>query len=110
LARKNSNEHIGPATYDTEGRAHKELMQALYPKKKAPFNKTEIRESPLLQPQNMRNLPGKSQTLHRIFIILFGIGPGHYSVDREISNSMSAYKSFPMEYGTYIINDNGHMN
>jgi hypothetical protein len=46
LLRKNSNEFIGPATYDTEGRAHKELMQALYPKKKAPFNQTEIRESP----------------------------------------------------------------
>ena len=50
LLRKNSNENIGPATYDTDGRMHKELMQALYPKKKAPFNQTEIRESPLNQP------------------------------------------------------------
>ena len=60
MHRKNSNPNIGPSTYDTDARVHKELMTALYPKKKAPFNQTEIRESPLVQPQSMRDLPGNS--------------------------------------------------
>ena len=50
MQRKNSNPTVGPASYDTDARVHKELMTALYPKKKAPFNQTEIRESPLCQP------------------------------------------------------------
>ena len=35
---RRSNPHIGPQSYDVDALAHKELMEALYPKKKAPFN------------------------------------------------------------------------
>lgn len=38
MTRKNSNPNVGPQTYDVDARVHKELMYALYPKKRAPFN------------------------------------------------------------------------
>jgi len=58
LTEKNSNANIGPGEYDTDGLAHKELMLALYPKKVTPFNASDARHSPLLQPSNMVGLPG----------------------------------------------------
>lgn len=33
-----------------------------------------------------------------------------YSVDRDLSNSLSAVKGGPLESGTYLVNDNGHIN
>ena len=51
---------MGPGSYDVEGAAHKELMNALYPKKNAPFNITEVR-----YPLNKDQTPGKfSLPLH----------------------------------------------
>jgi hypothetical protein len=61
---KSSNTNVGPQSYDPEALAHKQLMEALYPKKKAPFNQTEVRESPLYNSKPMRNNPGKkTQTI-----------------------------------------------
>ena len=48
---------VGPGSYDIESKAHKELMQALYPKKTAPFNQTEAKN--LVPSKGGIEVPGK---------------------------------------------------
>ena len=43
MANKTAAESVGPGQYDVDAGAHKELMAAIYPKKSAPFNSTDIR-------------------------------------------------------------------
>ena len=43
VTNKTAASGIGPGQYDVEAGAHKELMAAIYPKKTAPFNSTDIR-------------------------------------------------------------------
>jgi len=35
---------VGPGQYDTDSKAHKNLMAMIYPKKTAPFNSTTLKK------------------------------------------------------------------
>ena len=41
---KTAANNVGPGQYDVDAGAHKELMQAIYPKKAAPFNSSDRRD------------------------------------------------------------------
>ena len=43
IVNKTAAANVGPGQYDIDAGAHKELMAAIYPKKAAPFNSTDIR-------------------------------------------------------------------
>ena len=51
----------------------------------------------------------KKQIYSNLFCFQY-IGPGHYQVDRDLTNTMSAKRGGPLESGTYLVNDNGHVN
>jgi hypothetical protein len=43
IKQSNPTLSVGPGSYDIDGLAHKEIMNALYPKRNAPFNGSEAR-------------------------------------------------------------------
>lgn len=94
---------IGPGAYDPESVRHKELVSTLYPRKQAPFNATESRQlgktsSPKLE------IPGNHLCNWKI-----AVGPGSYQSLRSDFSRTLAAKGIA-EAGSYLINDNGHIN
>jgi len=71
---------------------HKEVMQVLFPKKNVPFNTVENRDSVLSMNKDNKNP-----------------GPGTYHQGRSDFATMMASRGIGDE-GTYLINDNGHIN
>ena len=56
FANRSAADLVGPGQYDVERTQHKQLMAALYPKKTAPFNGTEMR---MRNSSGVLNNPGK---------------------------------------------------
>lgn len=104
---KSETGSIGPGQYHNEGKNHKELMSNLYPKKNAPFN-TKVRRDFASMRKFIFVILTMTVTTWFAETIQDTPGPGQYEIKGDFESSI--YLRSMDEKGTYLSQDNGHLN
>ena len=95
---KTASGQLGPGEYFNEGNLHKMAMEAIYPKKTAPFNSNNGWEvvGQIVKDDGRVNKKNTSP------------GPGTYKVRSEFD--LNKYIKELDDRGTYLTIENGHLN
>ena len=112
---KTGSGQLGPGEYYNEGNLHKMAMEAIYPKKTAPFNSNQgwdvvgaiVKDDGRANKKNTS--PGKFHSFHQPNYLYSQLsGPGTYKVRSEFD--LNKYIKELDDRGTYLTIENGHLN